>query len=267
MWTRALLKQNGKVAFQRNYWACVAVAAITMLMCGGFAASGTHYSQNTDSGNVDYSVEAVYDALARIPFYFWIILWIAVLVGFVVGLAISILVSNVAMVGCSRYFLENREHKTAIGQMFYGFQNGRYSTNVWVMFLQTLYIFGWSLLFLIPGIVKSYSYMLVPYILAENTYMDRKRIFELSRQMMRGHKWEAFVLHLSFFGWNLLGAFTYGIVNILFTNPYIYATRAEFYSALKAEAKMKGILREGELPDSLIESERTEEDDYAGRTF
>ena len=135
------------------------------------------------------------------------------------------------------------------------------------MFLQTIYIFGWSLLFLIPGIVKMYSYMLVPYILAENTYMDRKRIFELSREMMRGHKWEAFVLNLSFLGWNLLGAFTYGIVNILYTNPYIYATRAEFYCALKAEAKMKGILREGELPNSLIENERTEEDEYAGRTF
>lgn len=268
MWTRALLKQNGRIAFQRNYWACVAAAAITMLMYGGFSVGGgSGYTFREDYEQVQYGISEIYAAIMAIPFYLWIVIWIAALVGFAIGLAISVLVSNVALIGNSRYFLENREHKTPVGQVFYGFQNGRYSTNVWVMFLRTLYIFLWSLLFIIPGIVKSYSYMLVPYILAENAYLDRKRVFELSSQMMYGHKWEAFVLGLSFLGWNLLGALTGGLVNIFFTNPYLYATRAEFYCALKAEARMKGILSSGELPDSLIEAERAEEDNYAGRTF
>ena len=123
------------------------------------------------------------------------------------------------------------------------------------MFLRTLYIFGWSLLFLIPGIVKSYSYMLVPYIMAENPTLDHKRVFQLSREMMNGHKMEAFVLQWSFFGWILLSVFTTGILNILYVNPYMQATYAEFYSAVKAEARMRGIVQTGELPTMLVPEE------------
>lgn len=254
MWTRALLKQNAKVAFQRNYWTCVAVTAIAMLLSGGISIGSTNYTTEFNVNNTDagYSAESLYSLLEQIPPYFWVVFLMALIVGTIVGLVLAILVSNVVLVGRNRYFLENREHKTSIGQLFYGFQGGRYGTTVWIMFLRLLYIWGWTLLFIIPGIIKSYSYMLVPYILAENTYLDRKRVFELSSQMMKGHKWEAFVLELSFLGWFWLGALTGGIVNIFYANPYMSATYAEFYTAIKAEAKMKGIIREGELPDFLI---------------
>ena len=106
-----------------------------------------------------------------------------------------------------------------------------------------------------PGIIKSYAYSMVPYILAENPELDRNRVFQLSSQMMDGHKWEAFVLSLSFIGWVLLGEFTGRLTNIFYTQPYMSATFAEFYSALKAEAKMKGILQEGELPGVLAPEE------------
>lgn len=256
MWTRALLKQNAKVAFQRNYWTCVAVSAVAMLLSGGISVGSSNYTtkfnvNNTGTGT-EYSAEELYGLIEQIPPYFWVVFLMATIIGTIVGLVIAILVSNVVSVGNSRYFLENREHKTNLGQLFYGFQGGRYGTTVWIMFLRTLYIWGWSLLLLIPGIIKAYSYMLVPYILAENTYLDRKRVFELSSKMMKGHKWEAFVLGMSFFGWVLLGAFTRGVVSIFYVNPYMSATYAEFYTAIKAEAKMKGIIMEGELPDSLI---------------
>lgn len=247
MWTRKLLKDNAKVAFRRNYWACVAVSVITALLCGGVSAGGGSYRVNMDTEEL-YNDEMMLELIRQIPSYVWYAMIIGAVIGLLVGLAVTILVSNVATVGCGRYFLENREHKTSIGQVFYSFQGGRYASTVWVMFLKSLYIFGWSLLFFIPGIVKAYSYMLVPYILAENTYLDRKRVFQLSRQMMRGHKMEAFVLKLSFFGWYFLSLFTSGILSIFYVNPYVHATMAEFYSAIKAEAKMKGILQEGELP-------------------
>ena len=231
MWTRQLLKQNGKVAFQRNYWTCVLVCLLAGLLGGGLASS-FNFGTTGNEPEIPYNEASLSELLRQIPPTFWMILMTAIVVGSVIGLCIAILVSNVAVVGNSRYFLENREHKTG----------------VWVMFLRNLYIFGWSLLFIVPGIVKSYSYMLVPYILAENTYIDKKRVFRLSSQMMEGHKMEAFVLELSFFGWFLLAGFTGGILNIFYVNPYFYATFAEFYSAVKAEAQMKGIIQEGELP-------------------
>ncbi len=247
MWTRALLKENGRVAFQRNYWTCVIVSVVTVFLCGG-TVGGVNYNMDLDESEMLYNDVSLHDLLMQIPPYIWVAIILGAFIGMVMGFALSILISNVVTVGCNRYFLENREHKTGVGQLFYAFQNGRYGTTVWVMFLRSLYIFGWSLLFFVPGIIKSYSYMLVPYILAENTYLDKKRVFELSSKMMRGHKMEAFELSLSFFGWILLGAFTWGLVNVFYTQPYMNATFAEFYSAIKAEAKMKGILMEGELP-------------------
>lgn len=253
MWTRQLLKENAKVAFKRNYWLCVAVSAIAMfLMGGGFGVNvgDTDVTQETETiMNGQLSMQ---ELIEQIPPGIFVVLGMAVIVGLVLGTCMVILVSNVAQVGCNRYFIENREHKTSVGQVFYGFQGGRYTSTVWIMFLKGLYIFLWSLLFWIPGIVKTYSYMMVPYILAENSDLDKSRVFKISRMMMRGHKWEAFVLGLSFLGWNILGALTGGLVNIFYVNPYVHATYAEFYSALKAEALQKGIVTAEELPGVMI---------------
>lgn len=248
MWTRALLKQNAKIAFHRNYWSCVAVSVLAALLSGGIAIGNSGFNYNLDEMSTESYNATIENLLKQIPPVFWVIFLMVAVVSLIIGIAVSILVSNVASVGCCRYFLENREHKTSISQLFYGFQGGRYSSTVWVMFWRMLAIFGWCLLFFVPGIVKAYSYMLVPYILAENTQLDRKRVLKLSSEMMRGHKWEAFVLELSFYGWLLLGAITGNLVTIFYVNPYIHATMTEFYSAVKAEAVMKGIVKEGELP-------------------
>ncbi len=254
MWTRALLKQNGKQAFLRNYWTCVLVSAIAVIMTGGLGVS-TNYSFNQEDAAAALDGKSVYELVSTMPMHIMMLLFITAMIGFVVGICVAILVSNVIQVGHIRYYLENREHKTNVGQLFYGFQNGRYGTTVLIMFLRGLYVFGWSLLLLVPGIIKAYAYSMVPYILAENPELDRKRIFELSSKMMEGHKWEAFELSLSFIGWVFLGVFTSGMTNIFYTQPYLCATFAEFYSALKAEAKMKGILYEGELPGILPKEE------------
>lgn len=261
MWTRKLLKENGKIAFKRNYWLCVAVSAIAFFMMGGSISlnvgnlnTGANPSMNTTQ-EVDPAfggIDAWNEVLKQIPAGVWAVLILAALIGFALGFCIVILVSNVAQIGCNRYFIENREHKTNIGQVFYGFQGGRYTSVVWVMFLKGLYIFLWSMLLWIPGIIKSYSYMMVPYILAENSRLDKHRVFELSRKMMKGHKWEAFVLGLSFLGWNLLGAFTGGMLSIFYVNPYQHATYAEFYSALKAEAIQKGIATTADFPGVIV---------------
>lgn len=284
MWTRKLLKQNGKIAFKRNYWLCVAVCVVAMIL-GGITGGGTINLDSGNSGttininNNDFQIEGfesipgdVYPGMqdgfeakdilgmfgslfAGIPSYVWGIFAAVLAVAVVLGIAMSILVSNVVTVGCNRFFIENREHKTAFGQLFYAFRGGRYGSTVLVMFLKNLYVFLWSLLLIIPGIIKGFSYRLVPYILAENSDLDKKRVFKMSQDMMKGHKWELFVLGLSFIGWELLNVITAGILGIFYVNPYMQATLAEFYSAVKAEAIQKGIVQPEELPGVSIMAE------------
>ena len=73
--------------------------------------------------------------------------------------------------------------------------------------------------------------------------MDRKEAFLISKQMMEGQKWEAFVLDLSFIGWNILSVFTCGILSVLYVEPYYQATIAEMYSFNKMRAYQQGFIR------------------------
>lgn len=104
-----------------------------------------------------------------------------------------------------------------------------------VSFLSGLYTFLWSLLFVIPGIIKAFSYSMSMYILAENKGKSARECIKESMAMTKGHKWELFVLDLSFFGWALLVAITGGIASI-WVGPYIQATFANVYLDLKAKA-------------------------------
>jgi uncharacterized membrane protein len=101
-----------------------------------------------------------------------------------------------------------------------------------VSFLAGLYTFLWSLLLVIPGIVKSYSYAMSLYILAENPELSAREAIDRSKAMMDGHKMELFVLTLSFIGWALLGTLTMGILYIWLI-PYFSATMANFYNSIK----------------------------------
>ena len=101
-----------------------------------------------------------------------------------------------------------------------------------LMFLTALYTLLWSLLFYIPGIIKAYSYSMAPYILAENPELTARQALNLSKEITYGHKMELFVLDLSFIGWCLLGAITFGLA-FIYVAPYMNATKANFYNAIK----------------------------------
>ena len=108
------------------------------------------------------------------------------------------------------------------------------------MFLKNLYSLLWCFT-IIGGFIKYYSYMLVPYILAENPNMKPSDVIKLSRDMMHGYKWEMFKLDISFIGWRALGLITFNIGNIVFTDPYMNATKVEAYMYLRELSKTKGI--------------------------
>lgn len=103
-----------------------------------------------------------------------------------------------------------------------------WKTTVAARFLQSIYILLWSLLFIIPGIIASYSYAMTEYILAENPELSASEAISRSKQMMDGNKWRLFCLQFSFIGWSILCAFTLGIGNLWLT-PYKQAATAAFY--------------------------------------
>ena len=106
----------------------------------------------------------------------------------------------------------------------------------WMNFVRGLYVFLWSLLLVIPGIVKAFSYAMTPYILAENPDYSVSKAIKKSRKLMNGNKWRLFCLNLSFLGWHILAALTMG-VGYLVLNPYIESANAAFYRQIKAEKR------------------------------
>lgn len=108
-----------------------------------------------------------------------------------------------------------------------------------VTFLTSLFTALWSLLFVIPGIVKSISYSMAMYILAENPEIGALEAINRSKAMTNGHKMELFVLALSFIGWCILGGITFGIAYIWII-PYMSATMANFYNKIKTPAEVVG---------------------------
>ena len=117
------------------------------------------------------------------------------------------------------------------------FQN--YWHKVWGMFLMYIFIALWSLLFLIPGIIKMFSYAMTPYILEENPELTAGEAIDRSRAMMKGHKFDLFWLYLSFIGWFFLGFLTLGI-GTLWISPYLETAQAAFYEEVKADYEING---------------------------
>lgn len=137
--------------------------------------------------------------------------------------------------GTRKFLKKSQNGNESLATIFNGFKDG-YRNIVKVMFFKDLFIFLWGLLFIIPGIVKSYEYRMVPYILSENPGMSKDEALKASSKMMYGQKWRTFVLDLSFIGWNLLSALTLGVLGIFYVNPYIHSTHAALYETLKAES-------------------------------
>lgn len=174
---------------------------------------------------------------------------VIILVALAIGIAYSVFVALPITVGQWRFYLEARRGNVGVGNIFSQFRSGNYLSTVKAMFFTQLEIFLWSLLFVIPGIIKSYEYYLVPFIIAENPQMDVKRAKEISRRTMDGEKLNLWLLQLSFIGWWLLGAIL--IIGSVFVQPYVNATMTEFYCCMRQKALATGIADSSELFDDF----------------
>ena len=111
---------------------------------------------------------------------------------------------------------------------------GAYGRNLAAMLLMSVFTLLWTLLFIIPGVIKTIAYSLTPYILKDFPELTPNQVINLSQKMMKGHKLDFFCLVLSFLGWALLCILTLGI-GTLWLSPYVYTSFAAFYQDVKKE--------------------------------
>ena len=154
-----------------------------------------------------------------------------VIVFAILGLLFGIFVSSPISVGLCNYFIKNTDSKPLFSDAFSGFKVS-YQRNVGTLLLVGIKTVLWSILLVIPGIIKSYEYAIIPYILADEPEISSKDAFKKAKEMMKGNKWRLFKLEFSFFGWACLCVLTLGI-GVFFLIPYVNAAVAEFYVELK----------------------------------
>lgn len=233
MWSRQELKTHAKSILKLSYWKVVLVSLILGFISGGSSSGSSSASlrqwNNNNGNNTNY-----YDLFGNLEMVgIFIVTFLTVFIFvFVISLALSFFVFCPIEVGCQRFLVGSLKRPTNLNELSFAFTNS-YMNVVKTQFLRGIFTFLWSLLFVIPGIIKSYEYRMIPYILAENPSIDSKEAFARSKAMMDGDKWNAFVLDLSFIGWHILGFFTCFILNIFYVNPYYHLTCAELYEVLK----------------------------------
>lgn len=219
MWIRSELKSLAKSSLKGNYWKAFWISLVLAIASGGGGSSGG-------------SSERVGEYIGRYPDETIVTISIAIII---LGIAFRLLLGYSLEIGSRKYFVQLSQLKNTDGGYGFAFDSPNYRGIIATMFLRDVYSFFWTLLFIIPGIIKAYSYLMVPYILTDNPNMGADNAITLSRKMMDGNKGDAFVLHLSFIGWYLLGALAF-FVGMFFVNPYFYATEAQLYLVLRKKA-------------------------------
>lgn len=157
-------------------------------------------------------------------------LWLALVLG-----VVQIWLGGCISYGVSKYLLEFvRYGESNISYIFCGFSYGVQTMlkSFLLYLLQTIFIFLWSLLFIIPGIVAAFAYSQAFYIMADDDSITAYEALMKSKQMMKGYKGRLFCLMLSFIGWLLLCVLTFGI-GYIFLAPYVQTSFANFYEYLR----------------------------------
>lgn len=152
---------------------------------------------------------------------------------FSVSIIPSLILSGALLVGFSSAFMQlHRRGTLSFADLFSGFRSENFEATIGLYIKSSIFVFLWSLLFIIPGIVKSYSYSMAPYILADHPEMTGEEAITASRRLMDGRKGRLFCLDLSYIGWILLSILTLGIL-FLWVEPRMEAAKAAFYEDIK----------------------------------
>ena len=223
MWNRKEVKEKGKANFKKNYGRSVLVALIYSI----FFISTSSISSKTSAEQLQNNLEANPD------FVYIFMATMAVLSALICIMTIlDIFLLNPLEVGCMRFFLKNQDVEGDFGELGFAYKNN-YLNSVLALFLRSIIVAIFFFLLVIPGWILTYSYRMVPFILADDPNVSAIDALKRSRAMMKGHKWNAFVYDLSFIGWFFLSFITLGIVGIFYVNPYKHNADAALYQAIR----------------------------------
>ncbi len=228
MTTRKTLKALAKEQIRGNIWKLFLMSLVVGLIAAALTLPGTMASMGSvNRGITDFYASSVYPATAGLQLS-------GPAVAFnLLGTVLAWVVSSGFAFGMCRVYLNLTDGiRPSFEVLFDGFRH--ILKMIAVTFLVGLFTFLWTLLLIIPGIVKSYSYSMAIYIQVENPDLSPLEAIRRSKEMMVGHKFEFFVLELSFILWILLGAITFGLAYI-YIIPYMEATFVNFYKAVSQE--------------------------------
>jgi uncharacterized membrane protein len=246
MWTRGELKDYAKNFLRGNYLKAFIVCLIFTLLTG---------NRNNDNGvNIEYNMQPsieqrfqidndnIHDLISNsgivrnlIKFFgFYPLLFVGTTIFVFVALfwlIISLFIGPLITVGKNRFFLIGFTGDVDVKYLLSAFKREEFWGIFKCMFITKIKIFLWYLLLLIPGIIKSYEYSMIPYLLTKDSNLTSGEAIQISRGLTFGHKLDMFVLDLSFMGWYILGALLFGVGTFLVT-PYYEATKARLYNIL-----------------------------------
>jgi uncharacterized membrane protein len=186
-------------------------------------------------------------AKAQLKTRYWYVFLMTLIVGIISGASIPLIIGLLIMgpltVGLAYTLLdvvENPNGSDNYELLFEPFKKS-FVTSFLAIFLIGLFTFLWSLLLIIPGIIKALAYSMTPYIIAENPSIDPMEAISKSQSLMKGHKLDLFILYLSFIGWYLLGIITFGLA-LIFIIPYVETTVANFYVELRGKKVIEAVI-------------------------
>lgn len=250
MWSRSELKGNARQVLSRTYGKMLIISLLFTLLYSasfkvtikpGFFINVVGLPALEDIFDGDFHIGDFHIGDFHLEGSYWVhgfrimavFAGMIALYGTLVRAIIRIFLRDPVDVSIRRFLLFNRSSEQAeFKELIFAFRYS-YLNIVKIQFFRLLYTFLWSLLLWIPGIVKSYEYRMIPYLLAENPNLTKEEAFAMSKRMMDGEKWEVFVLDCSFIGFILLSAFTFGLLNLFYVLPYRLLTDAELYAVLK----------------------------------
>lgn len=221
MWNRYDIKDDAKELLRKCYWPAFVVSLVLGIVTGGSGGGG---GQSTFKWSESKGIDPG-----------WIV-WI-ILIGLAVlvfGFLIKVFIGYALEVGARRFFMSATKDDVRVGYLTSIFGKPGFRNIVKVMFIRSVLIIAWTFLLIVPGIIKFYTYRMVPYILAENPHIDGMKALELSEEMTNGEKFNIFILDVSFIGWYLLGGLLCG-VGIVFVMPYVNMTQAVLYDKLRTK--------------------------------
>lgn len=245
MWTRKELKNSAKDFLRENYKSAFIVCLIVILL------TSTHISTDLTDKELEFYMEKegivfmstntpiklenmVFNFITSKTYSTPIIfissgLFLFLTLAFIL---FNIFIGPVLLVGQAGFFLKGFKGDVNTKNLWPDFKyRDEYFNIVQTIFIRNVYLILWILLLVIPGIIKAYEYRMVTYILANEGIMSPNEVITRSREMTKGHKWDIFVLDLSFILWDLLGYITFGLGGY-FVAPYKEATFAKLYEAL-----------------------------------